>query len=114
MNRSFRNKSIAVLLGSFVCLSSGCVVPGGGYGGGYDTNGGVSVGLDYYEPYGGYYGGWGSGYNVGPSRGHDRRPGHGGGGRQPPSHSYHGAGGSRSMPSIPSGARGGASHGRGH
>ncbi len=112
MNLLLRGPAISAVIGLFVCFAAGCVVPGGGYGGGYDSDGGVSVGLDYYEPYGGYYGGWGSGYYVGPSRGRDHRDPHGGG-RSPP-HSYRGAPSSHSMPSIPSGARGGASHGRGH
>ena len=99
-----RWSALACAIGLFTALASGCVAPGGGYG--YDN--GVGVGVDYYEPYGGYYGGWGPGYRVGPSRGYD----HGGGGYRgdggrPGGHSFRPPAASRSMPSIPSGGRGG-------
>jgi hypothetical protein len=100
-----RGTAIALAIGVFAVLPAGCVVPDGGYG--YD--GGVGVGLDYYEPYGADYGGWGPGYRVGPIRGGDFR---GGGGRVA-SHAYRSAPAGHSAPSIPSRARsGGGSHSR--
>jgi hypothetical protein len=84
---------IALLLGLFTVLSTGCVVPGNGYG--YDTR--VGVGVGYYEPYGSYYGGWGPGYYVGPIYGSNYRPDHS---RQTP-HAYKPAPASRPVPSIP-------------
>jgi hypothetical protein len=98
-----RWSAIALLLGLFTVLSSGCVVPGDGYG----YNGDVGVGVDYYEPYGAFYGGWGPGYDVGPYRdgghGPDRRGG------QSSAHSYRSTPASHSMPSIPSRSRSGGS-----
>ena len=100
-----RWSALACAIGLFTTLATGCVAPGGGYG--YDN--GVGVGVDYYEPYGGYYGGWGSGYRVGPSRGGYDHGGGGyrGGGGSPGGHSFRSPAASHSMPSIPSGARGG-------
>ena len=91
-----RWSAIAFVIGLFTALSSGCVVPGDGYG--YDAR--VGIGLDYYEPYGAFYGGWGPGYNVGPYRDGGHRPGPGGG--HPPPHAYRSAPESQSMPSLPS------------
>lgn len=107
---SLRNTLIVIGVVVFAGLTSSCAVTaGGGY---YGTD--VGVGLDYYETPG-YYGGWGSGYFVGPYR-HDHHDDHGhgehGGGR-PSQHSYRSAAPSRSVPSIPSRARGsngGSSH----
>lgn len=87
-----RWSATALVIGLFTVLSSGCVVPDGGYGYG----GGVAVGVDYYEPYGANYGGWGPGYQVGPFRGGGHPAGHGG------SHAYRSAPASHPMPSIPS------------
>lgn len=94
---------ITFVIGLFTLLSSGCVVPGDGYG--YDTRVGVGIGLGYYEPYGAFYGGWGPGYNVGPIHGDHYRPDRGGGRRTP--HVYRSAPRSQSMPSIPSRRRSG-------
>lgn len=98
--RSFRTGAVGLLV--LVALAA-CVV--GGYGGGgYVDEGYVG---DFYESGGYDYGGWGPGYRVGPpgwrhdhdhDRDHGPRPeGRPGGGRPPPS--------------IPHGARGGATHG---
>jgi hypothetical protein len=95
-----RWSAIALVLGLFTVLSSGCVVPGDGYG----YNGDVGVGVDYYEPYGAFYGGWGPGYYVGPYRDGNYRPYRGGG---PTPHAYRSAPESRSMPSIPARRRSG-------
>ena len=98
-----RWSAIALVLGLFTVLSSGCVVPGDGYG----YNGDVGVGVDYYEPFGAIYGGWGPGYYVGPYR----DGGHGAyrGGGRPSGHTYRPAPASHPMPSIPSGSRSGGS-----
>ena len=101
-----RWSAIALVIGLFMVLSSGCVVTGGGYG--YD--GDVGIGVDYYEPYGVDYGGWGPGYRVGPFRDGAHRPERGSG--QPPAHAYKPAPASRSMPSIPSRSRSGGSRSR--
>jgi hypothetical protein len=93
---------VALVVGLFAALASGCVVTGGGYG--YD--GGVGIGVDYYEPYGGDYGGWGPGYRVGPSRDGNHRVDRGGGNPLP--HAYRPSPASRSVPSIPSRSRSGA------
>jgi hypothetical protein len=77
----------AFAIGLLAILASGCVVGEGGYG----YVGDVGYGLDYYEPYGVRYGGWGPGYRVAPYRGGEHR----------------------SVPSIPSGSRGGGGHGGG-
>ena len=98
-----RWSAIAIVIGLFTVLSSGCVVTGGGYG--YDD--GVGIGLGYYEPYGAVYGGWGPGYRVGPIRGGDHRPDRGGG--HPSPHTYRPAPASHSVPSIPSHSRSGGS-----
>ena len=102
-----RWSAIAFMIGLFTVLSSGCVVPEGGYGYGYDA--GVGIGLDYYEPYGDAYGGWGPNYRVGPPRGGDHRPDRGG---QPHPHAYRAAPASHAMPSIPSRPRSGDSRPR--
>ena len=102
MKTLFLRGSVVVVGGLFAILSSGCIVPGGGYG--YD--GDADVGVGYYEPVGGYYGGWGPGYRVGPGRGGDYRGGRGGGGPGP-AHAYRSAPASHPMPSIPSRSRGG-------
>jgi hypothetical protein len=94
--------AIAFVIGLFTVLSPGCAVYGGGYG--YD--GGVGIGLDYYEPYGAY-GGWGPGYYVGPFRDGAHRLDRGGG--HPPPHAYRSAPASHPMPSIPSRSRSGGS-----
>lgn len=88
--------AFAFTAGACTLLSTGCAVGVGAYG--YEGPG-------YYEAYGpgpGYYGGaWAPGYRVGPVRGgggpefHGAAP-RGGGGTAP-----------RSVPSIPSGPRGG-------
>lgn len=91
-----RWSATAFVIGLFTVMSSGCVVPGDGYG--YDTR--VSIGVDYYEPYGAFYGGWGPGYNVGPYRDGNYRSGRGGG--RPTPHAYRPAPESQSMPSLPS------------
>ena len=101
-----RWSAIAFVIGLFTVLSSGCVVTGGGYG--YD--GGVGIGLDYYEPFGADYGGWGPGYRVGPVRGGAHRPDHGGG-HEPPQ-TYRPAPASHSIPSIPSRSRSGGARSR--
>jgi hypothetical protein len=99
----------ASLIVVWALLASGCAVGGGEYG--YDSGGGVGVGFDYYDTYGGDYGGWGPGYRVGPHR--DRGGDHGqrapepSRGRPSGSHSYHAPAAGRSVPSIPSGVRGG-------
>lgn len=95
--------AIAVVIGLFAVLSSGCAVTAGGYG--YDSGVGVGIGLNYYEPYGVDYGGWGPGYAVGPVRGGGYRVDHGRG--QPAPHAYRSAPTSRSAPSIPSRSRSG-------
>ena len=101
-----RWSATAVAIGLFMVLATGCVVAGGGYG--YD--GGVGIGLDYYEPYGADYGGWGPGYRVGPIRDGAHRPDRGGG--HPPAHTYRPAPASHPMPSIPSRSRSGGSRSR--
>jgi hypothetical protein len=101
-----RWSAIAFVVGLLAVLPSGCVVTSGGYG--YD--GGVGIGLDYYEPYGGYYGGWEPGYLVVPSRGGNYRPDRGGGRLVP--HAYRPAPASRAVPSIPSHSRSGRSWSR--
>ena len=96
---SLRWPAMALAVGLFAALPSGCVVPGdGGYG------------MDYYEPYGVDYGGWGSGYYVAPYGRGDPHAGRGGGGGQ---HAYRAAPASHSMPSIPSGGRSGGGRGGG-
>lgn len=98
-----RWSAIALVLGLFTALSSGCVVPGDGYG--YDNSVNIGIGVGYYEPYGAYYGGWGPGYRVGPIHGNDYRPYRGGG--RPTPHAYKAAPESRALPSIPSRRRSG-------
>jgi hypothetical protein len=99
-----RWSAVALVLGLFAALSSGCVVPGDGYGYGYDNGPNIDIGVGYYEPYGDYYGGWGSGYRVGPTRGDNYRPDYGG--RATP-HAYRAAPISRPVPSIPARRRSG-------
>lgn len=100
-----RRSAVALVIGLFTALPSGCAVTGGGYG--YDES--VGVGVDYYEPYGADYGGWAPGYRVGPPRGRRGGPDHrgGGGGSRPSPHAYRPAPASHPMPSIPSGSRSG-------
>lgn len=102
-----RGSAIAVVIALFTIPLSGCVVPVGGYESGYGYDGGVGIGLDYYEPYGTVYGGWGPGYHVAPYRGGEQRRDYGGG--RPVSHAYRSAPASHSMPSIPSHSRSGGS-----
>jgi hypothetical protein len=94
----------AMLLAAFGLLA-GCAGGEVGVGYGYDDYGPVPAYDDFYGP--GYWGWWGPGYRVGPPRG-----GRWGGGGQPGAH-YRAAPAGRSMPSIPSGARGGGGHGGG-
>lgn len=113
---------IPAILGLLTLSLAGCAV--GGYGGGgayYDGGADAGYGVDFYEPYGYAYGGWGRGYHVGPPphRGGfpGERPGLHPPGVRPGPHAgrppaYHPAPSSRSMPSIPSGARGGGHGGR--
>jgi hypothetical protein len=107
-----RWSAVAIVSGAFALLALGCAVTAGG---GYGYDGGVGVGLDYYEPLGFDYGGWGPGYGVGPFRGGGHRPDRGGG-ANPPGHAYRPSAPSRSVPSIPSGPRtgGGRSSGGTH
>jgi hypothetical protein len=79
--KHLRLSALGLLL--LTALLSACVVPVGGYVGGYS------------EPYGPDDGGWGRGYQVGPPRGRERRP------EQSTPHSYRRAPESRSTPSIP-------------
>lgn len=102
-----RRPMMALVLGLFTVLSSGCAAPGNGY----NTRVGVSVNYDgpydsYYEPYGSYYGGWGPGYYVGPINGNNYSPHHGG---RPTPPAYRPAPLSRPVPSIPSRRRSGNS-----
>jgi len=93
--RRWRVSALGLLL---LTALSGCTVTGGGYVEGV------------YEPAGYEYGGWGPRYHVAPTRGGDRRDGHGeerGGERRPeqtkqsPSRAYRPAPPSRPAPSIP-------------
>ncbi len=104
MKTSFLHWSaIALVIGLFAALSSGCAVVPEGYGYGYDS--GVGIGFDYYEPFGADYGGWAPGYRVAPFRGGDHRPQQAGNpARQ---HAYRGAPAAHAMPSIPSRSRSG-------
>jgi hypothetical protein len=112
-------------LAALLVAVGGCVASGYGGGSYYDGGGEVGYGgVDVYEgpayDYGGW--GWGRGYRVGPPRGgFDGDHPHPGGppgvrGGGPPQRAYHPAPPSRSMPSIPSGPRGGGGHsgGGGH
>jgi len=97
MNTLFVRWSATVLvLGLFTILSSGCVVPGDGYG--YDNGASIGIGVGYYEPYGAYYGGWEPGYRAGPIYGHNYRSAPGG---RPIQHAYKPASRSGPVPSIP-------------
>lgn len=99
----------AIVIGSFLLLSSGCVATADG---GYEPNVSVGVGLDYYDQFGDDYGPWGPDYAVGPYRGGGPRPRRGdahpgnGGGR-----GFRAAPTSHATPSIPSGPRGGGRRG---
>lgn len=55
----------AMIVGAMPLVTSGCVVPEGGYG--YYHNPGYNLG--YYEPSAVHYGGWSAGYDVGPVHG---------------------------------------------
>jgi hypothetical protein len=110
---ALRRPAIGCALGLFAAILSGCAVPYGGYGY-YD--GGVDMGLDYYESDGGDYGGWEPGYYVGPFHGDGHRPGGGGhphdGGGHPPegggqthAPAYKPAPASHPAPSIPARSR---------
>jgi hypothetical protein len=99
-----RLSAIVFVVGLITALVSGCVVTSG-----YGYDGGVGIGLDYYEPYGSYYGGWGPGYFVGPSHDGGHRSDRGGGS---PPHAYRPAPPSHAMPSIPSHSRSGRSRSR--
>ena len=111
-----------MVVGLFLLVVAGCVVPGSGYG--YDQ--GTGIGLGYYEPAGVDYSGWGGGYYVGPVRGGGAYGGRGGGeaygggrgggaphayqavggrGSGGAPHAYQAAPASRPVPSIPSGGR---------
>lgn len=93
MNRlRLRRLGIAILIGLFAALFSGCVPY---LGVGYDG--------DYYQPYGvGVdYVGWGPGYRVGPGRGGERRDDRG-------EHVHRSAPAARPVPSVPSRSRGGS------
>jgi hypothetical protein len=98
-----RWSAIALVIGLFTLLSSGCVT-GGGYADG------VGIGVDYYEPYRPDYGGWGPGYRVAPFRGGDHGPGHGD--FHPAGHAYRSAPPTHSIPSIPSHSRSGGGRSR--
>ena len=87
----------AVVACLLLVLASGCAVTGEG---GYGYNGGVSVGVDYYDPWGFDYGPWGPDYQVGPYRGGAQRPLRGD--RNPPGHNYRPAPPTHPVPSIPS------------
>lgn len=87
---------IALVLGLFTALLSGCVASGDGYG--YDNSARIGIGLGYYEPYGAYYGGWGPGYRVGPTRGNNFRQDRG---SRPNPRTFRPAPATRSVPSIP-------------
>ena len=94
----------ALMVGTLIIMTFGCVVADGGYG--YNDGG---IGAAYYEqPYGVGYGGWGSGYNVAPYRNGGYRRGNVG-----KSHSYRSAPSSRSTPSIAGGRSGGGHSGGG-
>jgi len=91
-----------ILIASIVVMASALLSSCVATGYGYDGGGGYGYSADYYEPYGAVYGEWGPGYAVGPYRDGGGRRGHAYGG-----HAYRSAPASRSMPSIPSGSRGG-------
>ena len=101
----------AIVSGTFLFLSSGCVATADG---GYEPNVNVDVdvGLDYYDQFGFDYGTWGPGYAVGPYRGAGPRPRRGDGNPGHAGHGFRPAPASRGTPSIPSGPRAGG--GRGH
>jgi hypothetical protein len=103
--------AVALVSGSLLFLSSGCIATADG-GGEPNVNGGI--GLDYYDQFGVDYGNWGPDYAVGPYRGGGGRPGRGDGN---PGHGGHGGHGfrpappSHGTPSIPSGPRAGGHRG---
>ena len=94
--------------GLLMVLQTGCAIEGAGYGGDY-----YGYGADYYEPSGVVYGGWGDGYFVGPYREGFRHDFHGARDVHAGSRSFRAAPAGRSMPSIPSRARGGGAHNTG-
>jgi hypothetical protein len=75
----------------------------GGDADGDSYDGGVRLGIDYYEPFGVDHGGCGLVYRVGPYR--DGGPGGGGGHALP--HAYRSAPAVHSLPSIAGRSRGG-------
>jgi hypothetical protein len=103
-SRCMRWSAVALLSGTFLVLSSGCVATADGD---YGANVNVGIGLDYYDQFGYDYGSWGPDYAVGPYRGGGDRPRRGDphGGHE--SHGFRPAAPSRAMPSIPMGARAG-------
>lgn len=105
MTRVLSHRSLLIAAAGLVGgLLAGCASYAGDGGGYYGGDGGVAIGLDYYEPYGGYYGGWGSGYRVGPVRDGGRGPGRAQGGG---AHAFRAAPMSHATPSIPAHAGGG-------
>jgi len=109
MNPRFMGWSaIAVVSGSILLLSSGCVAPADG---GYEPNVSVGIGLDYYDQFGYGDGGWGPDYAVGPYRGGGARPRRGDGHPGPAGHGFRPAPASHQTPSIPSGQRAGGRRG---
>ena len=110
MNPRFMGWSaIAIVSGSIMFLSSGCVATADG---GYAPNVTVGVGLDYYDQFGYDYGGWGPDYAVGPYRGGGARPRRGDGNPgHAAGHGFRPAPPSHKTPSIPSGPRAGGRRG---
>ena len=101
--------AIAIVSGSIMFLSSGCVATADG---GYAPNVTVGVGLDYYDQFGYDYGGWGPDYAVGPYRGGGARPRRGDGNPgHAAGHGFRPAPPSHQTPSIPSGPRAGGRRG---
>jgi len=96
--------AIAIVSGSFLFLSSGCVATADG---GYEPNVNVGIGLDYYDQFGYDYGSWGPDYAVGPYRGAGPRPRRGDVHPDNGGHGFRPAPPSHGTPSIPSGPRAG-------
>ena len=109
MNPRFAGLSaIAILSGSILLLSAGCVATADG---GYEPNVNVGIGLDYYDQFGYDYGAWGPDYAVGPYRGAGPRPRRGDGNPGHAGHGFRPAPPSHQTPSIPSGPRAGGRRG---